>query len=197
MHLNAVITTIVVRILILAIVRKIDFLMTDFWSVSLNCLFIFFNMATRACKTDKVMFCYICGKYFGKHRAYPIKDNYQLQSSFEQYLGLKLSQDIDKKWASSCVCSGCQATLTHWANDKPKYFSFSVPRVWREPQSHASGWCYFCSVVLRCGRQKTVYPSLPSSIAPVLRSDSPPPQPLSKRIFLSNSENSSCNNKDE
>lgn len=133
-------------------------------------------MASRGCLNNKDEFCYICGKYFGKRRNYPIKNNQQLQTSFESYFDLKLSHDIDKVWAPSCVCSSCHAVLNQWWKGKKKYFPFSVPRVWREPEFHGEGGCYFCSIKLKSGKAKTFYPNLSCSTAPVPR-NGPPPEP--------------------
>ena len=55
---------------------------------------------------------------------------------------------------------------------------FAIPRIWREPTNHTND-CYFCMVdpsKRRTGKNASaiVYPSIPSSIAPVLHSDQLP-----------------------
>ena len=52
---------------------------------------------------------------------------------------------------------------------------FAIPRIWREPTNHPNG-CYFCMV--NPSKRRTaknapsiVYPSIPSSTAPVPHSD--------------------------
>ena len=138
-------------------------------------------MSNRSCLNNKDEFCYICGKHFGRRRSYLIKESPKLQASFESYFNLKLSHDIDKIWAPSSVCSTCQSILSQWMDGKKKYFSFSTPRVWREPQYHGKGGCYFYFVEVQSGKRKTVYPSLNCSIAPIPRGDSPPPDSKAKR----------------
>ena len=60
-----------------------------------------------------------------------------------------------------------------------------MSRVWREFTHHRQGGCYFCTVVLKSGKQKTVYPSWPCSIAPVYTdNDSELPSPPSKEIRI-------------
>ena len=48
---------------------------------------------------------------------------------------------------------------------------FAILRIWREPTNHLND-CYFCTVVVSHyrkskGKKSIVYPSIPSSIAPV------------------------------
>ena len=55
---------------------------------------------------------------------------------------------------------------------------FAIPRIWREPTNHTND-CYFCMVdpsTRRTGKNAPaiVYPSIPSSIAPVPHSDQLP-----------------------
>ena len=55
---------------------------------------------------------------------------------------------------------------------------FAIPRIWREPTNHTND-CYFCMVdpsIRRTGKNAPaiVYPSIPSSIAPVPHSDQLP-----------------------
>ena len=55
---------------------------------------------------------------------------------------------------------------------------FAIPRIWREPTNHTND-CYFCMVdpsKRRTGKNALaiVYPSIPSSIAPVPHSDQLP-----------------------
>ena len=52
-----------------------------------------------------------------------------------------------------------------------KCMSFAIPRIWREPITHHDD-CYFCMVDISTykktkDRKTIVYPSIPSSIAPV------------------------------
>ena len=52
-----------------------------------------------------------------------------------------------------------------------KYTPFVIPRIWRESSNHHSD-CYFCMADISKykktkHRKKIVYPSIPSSIAPV------------------------------
>ena len=52
---------------------------------------------------------------------------------------------------------------------------FAIPRIWREPTDHTNN-CYFCMVdpsKRQTGKNAPaiVYPSIPSSIAPVPHSD--------------------------
>ena len=59
---------------------------------------------------------------------------------------------------------------------------FTIPRIWRKPTHHQDD-CYFCMVDISKykkskDRKKIVYPSIPSSIAPVNHcSELPIPQP--------------------
>ena len=55
---------------------------------------------------------------------------------------------------------------------------FAIPRIWREPTNHTND-CYFCIIdpsKRRTGKDASVivYPSIPSSIAPLPHSDQLP-----------------------
>ena len=59
-----------------------------------------------------------------------------------------------------------------------KCMPFAVPRIWREPTDHLND-CYFCMVDISkyrktSDKKSVVYPSIPSSIAPVPHSDDLP-----------------------
>ena len=80
--------------------------------------------------------------------------------------------DQDKPWAPHVICGSCKSSLEGLLRGSEKVMSFAVPRVWREPQNHHDD-CYFCIINISkyhkvSGRRAMTYPSIPSSIAPLL-----------------------------
>ena len=73
-----------------------------------------------------------------------------------------------------------------------KCMPFAIPRIWREPTNHHDS-CYFCMVDISKykktkDRKKIVYPSIPSSIAPVNHGpELPIPQPPTTHAISSTS----------
>ena len=71
-----------------------------------------------------------------------------------------------------------------------KYMLFAIPQIWREPTNHHDN-CYFCMVDISKYKKtkdskKIVYPSIPSSIAPVNHDAKLPiPQPPTTHAMLS------------
>ena len=68
--------------------------------------------------------------------------------------------------------------ISGWYRGEKRAMRFAVPRIWREPTNHTDD-CYFCMVDpsrRRTGKNTPpiVYPSIPSSIAPVPHSEGLP-----------------------
>ena len=113
--------------------------------------------------------------------------------AYEAYFGMKMG-DQDKSWAPHFCCGSCRSTLEGWMRGSRKCMPFAIPRIWREPTNHHDD-CYFCMVDISTykktkDRKKIVYPSIPSSIAPVNHGpELPIPQPpTTPAISLTSSE---------
>ena len=84
--------------------------------------------------------------------------------------------DQYKSWAPNVICGSYRSNLEGWLRGSGKVMSFAVPRVWKETQNHHDA-CYFCIINISkyrkiSGRRAMIYPSTPSSIAPVSHSES-------------------------
>ena len=88
----------------------------------------------------------------------------------------------DKTWSPHVCCRSCQSTLEGWLRGKIKCMPFAISRIWLEPTDHPND-CYFCMVDVSHYRKSQdkkiiVYPSIPTSIAPVPHcEDLPIPKP--------------------
>ena len=132
----------------------------------------------RGCKLQADYFCYVCGFYISpkqvKHNIAPgTKFCTVCKAFFRVLVG-----DQDKFWAPHVCCGSCPSILEGWLHGIRKCMPFSVPRIWRDPRNHHND-CYFCMIDIRKyknikNRRKLKYPSIPSSIASVLRSDDLP-----------------------
>ena len=132
-------------------------------------------MSRRHCKTDKDLFCFICGHYLSKSRRYNLASNTKLQEAYEKYFRLSLTIDYGKPWAPSYACGSCNTTLLSWFNGNDRQIPFKVPRVWRSPRNHIDD-CYFCltdiSPFFYSRKHSSIcYPSIESSIAPIAFTD--------------------------
>ena len=125
----------------------------------------------RPCKVSSDFFCYVCGYYISqrqkKHKVIP---EIKFFIAYEAYFGMKMG-DPDKSWAPHFCCGSCRSTLEGWMRGSRKCMPFAIPRIWRKPTNHHDD-CYFCMVDISTykktkDRKKIVYPSIPSSIAPV------------------------------
>lgn len=131
-------------------------------------------MSKRKCAHDKNDFCYICGHFIShSSRKRQIMSNSQLISAYNSYFGLSLLQDMNKPWAPDYVCSNCYSNLLGWRNGLRKKMPFGIPRVWREQINHSTD-CYFCLAYIGSGKQKSIYPNISSSRAPVPHCDEIP-----------------------
>ena len=79
--------------------------------------------------------------------------------------------DQDKTQSPHVCCKSGRLTLEGWLRGEIKCMPFAILRIWREPTNHLND-CYSCMVdVSRYRKSKDrrsiVYPSIPSSIAPV------------------------------
>ena len=98
--------------------------------------------------------------------------------------------DQDKPWPPHFCCGSCRSTLEGWMRGSRKCMPFAIPRIWREPTNHHDD-CYFCMVDISThkntkDRKKIVYPSIPSSIAPVNHGpELPIPQPTTTHAISS------------
>ena len=142
--------------------------------------------SSRKCKLSADCFCYVCGLYISlKQVKYRIKVEAKFSYAYELYFGMKIG-DQDKHWAPRVICGTCRSNLDGWLRGDRHSMPFAIPRIWREPQNHTDD-CYFCMVdISRFRRTKNrrdiVYPSIPSSIAPVPHSSELPlPKPPSKK----------------
>ena len=113
--------------------------------------------------------------------------------AYDSYFGMKMG-DQDKSWATQFCCGNCRSTLEGWMRGGRKCMPFAILRIWREPTNHHDN-CYFCTVDISKykktkDRKKVVYPSIPSSIAPVNRgAELPIPQiPTTRAISSTSSE---------
>ena len=136
----------------------------------------------RPCKIFSGCFYYVCGYYISpqqkKHKVIP---ETKFFIAYETYFGMKMS-DQDKSWASHFCSGSCRSTLEGWMRGSRKCMPLAIPRIWRELTNHHDD-CYFCMVDISKykktkDRKKIVYPSIPSSIAPVNHGpELPIPQP--------------------
>ena len=136
----------------------------------------------RPCKISSDCFCYVCGYYINprqiKHKIIP---ETKFLKACEAYFGMKMG-DQDKSWAQHFCCGSCRSTLEGWMRGSRKCMPFAIPRIWREPTNRHDN-CYFCMIDISKYkktkvRKKIVYPSIPSSIAPVNHgAELPIPQP--------------------
>jgi len=116
-------------------------------------------------------FCYICGYYIGiKQQKHKISPGTKLVSAYSSYFVMPVG-DQGKTWAPHVCCRICRSTLEGWLRGKIKCMPFAIPRIWREPTNHLTD-CYFCMLDVSHYRKSKdkksiVYPSIPSSIAPV------------------------------
>ena len=100
--------------------------------------------------------------------------------------------DQDKSWAPHFCCGSCRSTLEGWIGGSRKCMQFAISRIWKEPTNHHDD-CYFCMVVIsKCkktkNKKKIVYPSIPSSIAPINHGpELPIPQPSTTHAISSTS----------
>ena len=146
----------------------------------------------RPCKISSDCFCYVCGYYINprqmKHKIIP---ETKIFEAYEAYFGMKMG-DQDKSWAPHFCCGSCRSTLEGWMRGSRKCMPFAIPRIWREPTNHHDD-CYFCMVDISKykktkDRKKIVYPSIPSSIAPVNHcAELPIPQPPTTHAISSTS----------
>ena len=125
----------------------------------------------RPCKISSDCFCYVCGYYISpeqkKHKVVP---ETKFFIAFETYFDMKMG-DQDKSSASHFFCGSCRSILEGWMRGSCKCMPFAIPRIWRETTNHHDD-CHFCMVDISKykktkDRKKIVYPSIPSSIAPV------------------------------
>ena len=98
--------------------------------------------------------------------------------------------DQDKSWAPHFCCGSCRSALEGWMRGNRKCMPFAIPRIWKEPNNPYDN-CYFCMVDIfkyknTKDRKKIVYPSIPSSIAPVNHgAELPISHPLKTHAILS------------
>ena len=125
----------------------------------------------RPCKISSDCFCYVCGYYISpqqkKHKVIP---ETKFSIAYKTYFGMKMG-DHNKSWAPHFCCGSYRSTLEEWMRGSCKCMPFAIPRIWREPTNH-HGDCYFCMADISKYKKtknmkKIVYPSIPSSIAPV------------------------------
>lgn len=128
--------------------------------------------SNRKCKYHPNTFCYVCG-FKIKGKCFPVSSDTKYGEAFEQYFRVKFEQDLDKNWAPNVICGRCRLKLLQWASGRLTALPFAIPRIWREQQNHVTD-CYFCVTNLVTGKQKQIYPSLSSSIAPVPHDESLP-----------------------
>ena len=125
----------------------------------------------RLCKISSDCFCYVCGYYIStqqkKHKVIP---ETKFFLAYETYFAMKMGEQ-DKSWAPHFCSGSCRSTLEEWMRRSCKCMLFAISRIWKEPTNHHDD-CYFCMVDIfkykkTKTRKKIVYPSIPSSIAPV------------------------------
>ena len=136
----------------------------------------------RPCKISSDCFCYVCGYYISpqqkKHKVIP---ETKFFIAYETYFGTKMG-DQDKSWAPHFCCGSCRSTLEGWMRGSRECMPIAIPRIWRKPTNQDDD-CYFCMVNISKYKKtkdskKIVYPSIPSSIAPVNHGpELPIPQP--------------------
>ena len=94
----------------------------------------------------------------------------KLETAYSAYFDVTIG-DQGKKWFPLVCCGSCWSMLEGWLNGKIKCVPFAIPRICRKPTNHLNN-CYFCMVDVSHYRKSKdkisiVYPSKPSSIAPV------------------------------
>lgn len=149
-------------------------------------------MATRGCKNNPDIFCYICGSFTIEKQRQNIATF--VKQAYRAYFGIKLG-DQDKSWAPHTVCKYCIECLRLWSKGKKKAMPFAIPMVWREPKNHGDD-CYFCSCSVQgynsSNKKDIVYPDLPSARRPVAHGpDLPVPVPPATHESLLSSSSSS------
>ena len=124
----------------------------------------------RPCRISSDCFCNVCGYCISPqqktHKAIPETKFI----AYETYFGIKMG-NLDKSWAPHFCCGSCRSTLEGWMRGSRKCMPFAIPRIWKEPTNHHDDCC-FCMVDISKynktkDRKKIVFPSIPSSIAPV------------------------------
>ena len=124
------------------------------------------------CRLSPDSFCYICGYYIG----------FKQQKHKKLVFGHEACHCIQcllwhdyrrprKTWSPHVCCRRCRSTLEGWLRGEIKCMPFAIPRILWEPTNHLND-CYFCMIDVSHYRKSkdkrsTVYPSIPSSIAPV------------------------------
>ena len=138
---------------------------------------------TGKCKNKVDSFCYICGIYALTRQRRNI--SLFVERAYKAYFQFPLG-DQEKKWAPHMVCHNCEEMLRDWAKGKWKGLPFGVPMMWREPKEHLTDY-YFCLVntkgIGKKNRLNIFYPSIPSSIRPVLHSNKFPPPVFNGFVF--------------
>ena len=125
----------------------------------------------RKCRLSPDSFCYICGYYIGsEHQKHKISRGTKLVTVYSAYFGMPIDNQ-EKTWSPHVCCKSCRSTLKRWLEGKIKCMPFAITRIWQEPTDHLND-CYFCMVNVPYYRKSNdkksiVYPSIPSSIAPV------------------------------
>ena len=113
-------------------------------------------------------------------------------TAYRLYFGMGISNQ-DKFCAPHVICGSCRCSLEGWLRGSGRVMSFAVSRVWREPQNYHDD-SFFCMINISKyrkvkGRKAMMYPSIPSSIAPVPHSDalpvSNPPSNVSNFLWVS------------
>ena len=107
-----------------------------------------------------------------KWKTISLKHQWKVKNSTWKIFSLSLTFDLGKSWSPSFTCGGCKTPLLAWMRREKRQLPFKIPRVWREPQNHTDD-CFFCCVdispyIAKKKKSLIVYPSMPSSIAPVL-----------------------------
>ena len=121
-----------------------------------------------------------------KQQKHKISLGTKLVTAYSAYFGMPIG-DQDKTWSPRVCCRSRRSTLEGWLQGEIcvleiKCMPFAILRIWREPTNHLND-CYFCMVDVSHYRKSKdersiVYPSIPSSIAPVPHcEDLPIPEP--------------------
>ena len=147
----------------------------------------------RPCKVSSDFFCYVCGYYISqRQKKHKIIPETKFFIAYEAYFGMKMG-DQDKSWAPHFCCGSCRSTLEGWMRGSRKCMPFA------NPESGENLPIIMMTLFLHSGhfhiqkdkgQKKIVYPSIPSSIAPVNHGpELPIPQPpTTHAISLTSSE---------
>lgn len=131
-------------------------------------------MSNQSCSLKPSSFCYICGTYVLAKKGRTISD--VLKFAYLQYFGFAV-RDLDKPWTPKVICTSCSAPLYRWSRGDQCYLPFTVPMIWRKPESHETD-CYFCLTKVNgmCvrNRQSIVYADVTSVTQPVRRNVNDP-----------------------